>query len=177
MPRNATKAADNVFYLARKAAEKCNDHLGSREGAAEETGIDRTRLARIEAGVLVPYPEEVLMMAHTYQAPQLCKAYSYYTPEPVDVGDIVDIKTNHGTARAMVVQADVPEKEIAAFKPAVKTIIGKSACRCEECDEFTAIGEGDHICGADPQKMPVSEYTPTEDYFWCKGAHFSSMEG
>ena len=69
MPRNATKAADNVFYLARKAAEKCNDHLGSREGAAEETGIDRTRLARIEAGVLVPYPEEVLMMAHTYQAP------------------------------------------------------------------------------------------------------------
>lgn len=28
------------------------------------------------------------------------KAYSYYTPEPVDVGDIVDIKTNHGTARA-----------------------------------------------------------------------------
>lgn len=56
MPRNATKAADNVFYLARKAAEKCNDHLGSREGAAEETGIDRTRLARIEAGVLVREP-------------------------------------------------------------------------------------------------------------------------
>ena len=104
------------------------------------------------------------------------KAYSYYTPEPVDVGDIVDIKTNHGTARAMVVQADVPEKEIAAFKPAVKTIIGKSACRCEECAEFTAIGEGDHICGADPHKMPVSGYTPTEDYFWCKGAHFSSLE-
>ena len=69
------------------------------------------------------------------------------------------------------------EKEIAAFKPAVKTIIGKSACRCEECAEFTAIEEGDHICGADPHKMPVSDYTPTEDYFWCKGAHFSSMEG
>ena len=75
MPRNATKAADNVFYLARKAAEKCNDHLGSREGAAEEPGIDRPRLARIEAGVLVPYPEEVLMMAHAYQAPQLCNHY------------------------------------------------------------------------------------------------------
>ena len=69
MPRNATKAADNVFYLARKAAEKCNDRLGSRKGATEETSIDRTRLARIEAGVLVPYSEEVLMMAHTYQVP------------------------------------------------------------------------------------------------------------
>ena len=44
------------------------------------------------------------------------KAYSYYTPEPVDVGDIVDIKTNHGTARAMVVQADVPEAEVAGFQ-------------------------------------------------------------
>lgn len=75
MASPATKAADNVFYLARKAAEKCNDRLGSREGAAEETGIDRTRLARIEAGVLVPYPEEVLMMAHAYQAPQLCNYY------------------------------------------------------------------------------------------------------
>lgn len=84
------------------------------------------------------------------------KAYSYYTPEPVDVGDIVDIKTNHGTARAMVVQADVPEAEIAAFKPVVKTIIGKSACRCEDCAEFTAIGEGDHICGADPQRMWIT---------------------
>lgn len=63
MPRNATKAAHNVFYLARKEAEKRNDRLGSREGAEEETGIDRTRLARIEGGVLNPYPEEVLMMA------------------------------------------------------------------------------------------------------------------
>ncbi len=74
MPRNATKAAGNVFYLARKEAEKRNDRLGSREGAEEETGIDRTRLARIEGGVLTPYPEEVLMMAQAYHAPQLCKS-------------------------------------------------------------------------------------------------------
>lgn len=75
MARNATKAANNVFYLARKEAEKLNDRLGSREGAEEETGIDRTRLARIEGGVLVPHPEEVWMMAQAYQAPQLCNHY------------------------------------------------------------------------------------------------------
>lgn len=75
MPRNATKAAGNVFYIARKEAEKSNDRLGSREGAAEETGIERTRLARIEGGVLIPYPEEVWMMAQTYGAPQLCNYY------------------------------------------------------------------------------------------------------
>jgi len=101
------------------------------------------------------------------------KEYSYYTPEQVDIGDIVDVGTRNGTARATVTAVDVPEAEIAAFKPAVKTIIGKSACRCEDCAEFTAIGEGDHICGVDPQKMPVSDYAPTDDYFWCKGAHFT----
>ena len=104
------------------------------------------------------------------------KEYSYYTPEQVNVGDIVDIGTKLGTVRAMVTKVDVSKSAIAAFKTAVKTIIGKSACRCEDCAEFTAIGEGDHICGADPHKMPVSDYIPTEDYFWCKGANFISTE-
>ena len=48
MPKMATKAADNVFYKARIAAASWNDRLGSREGASEVTGIDRTRLANIE---------------------------------------------------------------------------------------------------------------------------------
>ncbi len=48
MPKMATKAAKNVFYKARIAAASWNDKLSSREGAAEVTGIDRTRLANIE---------------------------------------------------------------------------------------------------------------------------------
>ena len=75
MAKHATKAAGNVFYLARKEAETRNDRLGSREGVQEETGIDRTRLARIESGVLTPYPEEVLLLAQLYDAPQLCNHY------------------------------------------------------------------------------------------------------
>lgn len=46
--------------------------------------------------------------------------------------------------------------------------------RCEDCGEFTPIGEGDHICGVDPHRMPVSDYSPTSDYFWCKGRRFIS---
>ena len=49
MSRKATKAADNAFYLARMEASSFNDN-NSREVAAEITGIDRTRLARIELG-------------------------------------------------------------------------------------------------------------------------------
>ena len=52
MPKMATKAADNVFYKARIAAASWNDRLGSREGASEVTGIDRTRLANLELGII-----------------------------------------------------------------------------------------------------------------------------
>lgn len=75
MPKQATKAADNTFYKARIAAATCNDRLASREGASEELGIDRTRLARIELGSLNPYPEEVLLMADYYDAPELANFY------------------------------------------------------------------------------------------------------
>lgn len=71
MSRNPTKAADNSFCIARKKAAAFNDKLNSREGAAEVLGLDRTRLARIELGSLTPYPEEVLLMADGYNAPEL----------------------------------------------------------------------------------------------------------
>ena len=49
--------------------------MKSRDGAAEETGIDRTRIARIELGTITPYPEEVLLMADAYNAPELANYY------------------------------------------------------------------------------------------------------
>jgi len=71
MPKKATLAANNVFYKARINASSCNDRLASREGTAEETGLDRTRIAHIELGTINPYPEEVLILADTYNAPEL----------------------------------------------------------------------------------------------------------
>lgn len=73
--RSATKAAENVFYIARINAAKFNDRFSSREGAAEELGIDRTRLARIELGVLDPYSDEVVLMASAYKEPHLRMQY------------------------------------------------------------------------------------------------------
>ena len=48
MGKKATKAADNMYYLARSEAAEENSDFSSREKAAELIGIDRTRLARIE---------------------------------------------------------------------------------------------------------------------------------
>lgn len=80
MSKFATKAADNMFCQARYEAAKSNERLSSREGAAEELGIDRTRLARIELGSTVPYQEEVLLMADMYRAPELRGKLSYSCP-------------------------------------------------------------------------------------------------
>lgn len=75
MGKSGTKRPANVFRDARLKASERNDRLRSRESTAEETGIDRTRIARIELGVLNPYPEEVAVMADAYSAPELRNWY------------------------------------------------------------------------------------------------------
>ena len=71
MTKVAPSTAANRYYLARMAAAERNERMSSREGASEETGIDRKRMQRIEIGTLNPYPEEVLLMADAYHAPEL----------------------------------------------------------------------------------------------------------
>lgn len=75
MGKKATKAADNMYYLARFEASAANSDFTSREKTAENIGIDRTRLARIELDTIVPYPEEVKAMAAAYNTPELCHSY------------------------------------------------------------------------------------------------------
>ena len=75
MGKKATKAADNMYYLARCEASESRDEFSSREKAAEIIGIDRTRLARIELDTIAPYPEEVKAMAEAYNVPELCNSY------------------------------------------------------------------------------------------------------
>lgn len=75
MSKKATKAANNMYYLARCEAVESNPDFSSREKAAELIGIDRTRLARIELDTIAPYPEEVKVMSEAYNTPELCNSY------------------------------------------------------------------------------------------------------
>lgn len=75
MGKKATKAADNMYYLARCEAAEANSDFSSREKAAELMDMDRTRLARIELDTIAPYPEEVKAMAEAYNVPELCNSY------------------------------------------------------------------------------------------------------
>lgn len=55
------------------------------------------------------------------------REYTYYTPEPVEVGDLVDIAVvnDSNTSQGIVTAVNVPLAEIEAFKDRAKTIIGK----------------------------------------------------
>jgi hypothetical protein len=53
------------------------------------------------------------------------RAYTYYTPEDVAVGDIVELNSRNGIAQGVVTEIDVPEKEILVFGDGAKSIIGK----------------------------------------------------
>lgn len=75
MGKKATKAADNIYCVARYEAAEKDERFASREKASEVMGIDRTKLARIELGNVTPYPDEVVSMAQAYNAPEICNAY------------------------------------------------------------------------------------------------------
>ena len=61
------------------------------------------------------------------------REYTFYTPAPVEVGDIVDIAvvSPDNTSQGMVTAVNVPLEEIEAFKDRAKTIIGKAAQKAE----------------------------------------------
>lgn len=94
MPKKATKAANNVFYQARISAASYNDNLSSREGASEATGIDRNRIVRTELGAINPYPDEVVVYADLYNAPELMNYYcSTLCPIGKETVDSLEITT------------------------------------------------------------------------------------
>ena len=53
------------------------------------------------------------------------REYTYFTPAPVAVGDLVDLEGKQGIVQGVVTSVDVPEEEIAPFRDRAKTIIGK----------------------------------------------------
>lgn len=61
------------------------------------------------------------------------REYTFFTPEPVEVGDLVDIAvvSQDNTSQGVVTATNVPLAEIEAFKDRAKTIIGKAAPKAE----------------------------------------------
>lgn len=66
----------NIYLRARKSAQKYNDKLCSREGAAELLGIAVSTLADYELGNTKVVPvDKVILMADLYNSPELRNQY------------------------------------------------------------------------------------------------------
>lgn len=76
MGREATKAAGNPWYEARKKAAEYDDRLSSREGAAERLGMSVSSVADTELGLTKCMPvDKAVLMADLYNAPHLLNYY------------------------------------------------------------------------------------------------------
>ena len=76
MGRDATKAAGNPWYQARKKAAEYDDRLCSRESAAEQLGMSVSSLADAELGNTKFMPvDKAVLMADRYNAPWLLNQY------------------------------------------------------------------------------------------------------
>ena len=105
-----------------------------------------------------------------------CKAggreYTYYSPETVSVGDIADVETTHGVTQAQVSQINVPLEEITRFADRARAIIGKTACKCEDCELLVLCPDESGVCDADTRMIPTCGGLPTDQYLWCMGCFF-----
>lgn len=76
MGREASKAAGNVWFEARKKAANVNERLSSRAGAAEELGMSESSLRDAENNLYKCFPvENAVRMADLYNAPHLLNYY------------------------------------------------------------------------------------------------------
>ena len=71
MPKIRSNHSGNVYYLARISASTCQPMVRNRESAAKVIDVSPRRLARIEVGETMPYPDEIIRMAMAYNAPEL----------------------------------------------------------------------------------------------------------
>lgn len=136
MPKTATKAAHNVFYKARMEAAKCNPAFKSREATAEYIGLDRTRLAYIELGNIYPHPEEALMLAEAYNAPELG---NYYCSQVCPLGKKTVNKIEASALEKTVLQLLAVFQTLPEIKTELISIAAKGTIDNDECVRMEAI--------------------------------------
>lgn len=136
---NATKAKNSPYYLARMEAAENNDDLSSREGAAALTGIERTRLARIELDMIAPYPDEVRMMAEAYNMPELLNLYCAHGCPIGRCMDVVLPACSASSIAELAVQAAVSLRNAEAIRETLLDICADGVIDEQEQVQFAQL--------------------------------------
>ena len=138
MGKKATKAVGNMYYDARCEAIENNSAFTSRESASEILHIERTRLANIELGNIVPYPEEVKCMAKEYNTPELCNAYCA-NECPIGRGTVQEVKMDDFDRLSLKVLGSL--KDIDLIRTNLIAISEDGIISASEQDTFNGIIE------------------------------------
>ena len=133
MPRTTTKASKSAYQI-------CREELGlSREKASEllET-IPPERIERIETGKFTAHPDEVIIMAEKYHAPQLC---NYYCSNECEIGKQyvpeVKVKDLANTVLAMLSSLNSAKKR----QERLIEITSDGRIAADEVEDFVLIQE------------------------------------
>jgi hypothetical protein len=131
MARASVKENKNIYHITREeldlTREKASELLG---------GISPERIEKIENERIVPHPEDILIMAEGYKAPQLCNHYcsrqcpigQHYVPE-VKTSDLSQIVLE------MLAYLNSMSKE----KERLVEITYNGKIDCDEMDDFIRI--------------------------------------
>lgn len=138
MGKKASKAKGNMYYDARSEAALSNETFSSRESASEILHIERTRLANIELGNIVPYPEEVKCMAKEYNTPELTNKYCA-NECPLGKGTVTEVKMDDFDRLSLQVLGSL--KDIDNIRTTLIDISEDGVIDADEQDAFNEIIE------------------------------------
>lgn len=127
MGAKPTKAASSIYCKSRLEAAIHDDRLKSREKAAEMLGYDPSTVASWELGSSRPSPEAVLIMADTYNAPNLCNYFcTNECPLGKDMPSIIDGDLDRIALRALGAIKDLKKAKENLIEITVDGIIDES---------------------------------------------------
>lgn len=127
MGAKPTKAANSIYCKSRLEAAIIDDRLRSREKAAEMLGYDPSTVASWELGSSRPSPEAVLIMADTYNAPNLCNHFcTNECPLGKDMPSVIDGDLDRLVLRALGAIRDLKETKESLIDITVDGIIDES---------------------------------------------------
>ena len=138
MGKKVTKAADNIYCQARYEALERDDSFSSREKTSDIVHIDRTRLANIELGNIIPYPEEVLALSKAYNSPELCNAHC---SQNCPIGERTVSKVTLDDFDRLSLKVLGSLKNIDELRQSLIAISEDGVVDSQEIDEFNAILE------------------------------------
>lgn len=107
MGKKSTKENKNIYQLCREKLEL------TREKASEQMAcISPDRIEKIESGKSLPHPDEILVMAQCYKAPNMCNYYcSHECPIGKQYVPSVEIKELSQITLEMLAALNALEKE------------------------------------------------------------------